>query len=191
MNAATGQWQLKKLIIRYSETGGSSLGVRFYLRHLLPVWKERNPQVHVLTEQSRMEHPELRAEWASGETFEVSLRNLKPRQIEDMLTLQRNSESPNLWLRHGGPRVWTEKRSIQGLWQPSPEGMFEALRYARMHSWVRTHQNIKYSRSTLKLTQQHLLEQNGRWGDQREFPKGFDRHVLEGIFNQPFLPDSE
>lgn len=24
----------------YSETGGSSLGTRFYLRHLLPVWKE-------------------------------------------------------------------------------------------------------------------------------------------------------
>lgn len=60
MNAATGTWQLRRVIIRnsvacgvdmhlahalfairsgYSETGGSSLGTRFYLRHLLPVWK--------------------------------------------------------------------------------------------------------------------------------------------------------
>ena len=31
---------------------------------------------------------------------------------------------PNLYLRHGGPRVWTERRSVQGLWQPSAEGMF-------------------------------------------------------------------
>lgn len=42
------------------------------------------------------------------------------------MNLQRNSESPNLYLRHGGPRVWTERRSVQGLWQPSPEGMFKA-----------------------------------------------------------------
>ena len=36
MNAHTGQWHLKRMIIRYSETAGSSLGVRFYFRHLLP-----------------------------------------------------------------------------------------------------------------------------------------------------------
>ena len=41
MNAATGEWQLRRLIIRYSETAGSSLGVRFYLHHLLPLWKDQ------------------------------------------------------------------------------------------------------------------------------------------------------
>lgn len=192
MNAATGEWQLKRIFLRYSETGGSSLGVRFYLRHLLVAWKERNPQVHVITEHSKLEHPQMLAEWASGEKFEISMRNLRPRQIEDFMNLQKNSESPNLYLRHGGPRVWTERRSIQGLWQPSVEGMFQAVRFARLKDWrSRKAVDLKYSPTTLQLTQQHLLEQHGRWGKQRESPKGFDRHVLEGILNQPFLPESE
>mmetsp|Transcript_15083 Transcript_15083/g.35323 ORF Transcript_15083/g.35323 Transcript_15083/m.35323 type:complete len:204 (+) Transcript_15083:50-661(+) len=188
MNAATGQWHLKRLIIRYSETAGSSLGTRFYLRHLLHAWKERNPQVTVVTEHSRLEHPQLKAEWASGESYEYSLRNLRPRQIEDHMDLVRNSESPNLWLRHGGPRVWTERRSIQGLWQPSAEGMFRALKFARERSWLgQKASKLKYSPTTLKLTEQHLLERRGRWGDQNEHPKGFDRHILEDIFNRPLL----
>merc|ERR1712224_751709 len=160
----------------------------FYLRHLLPIWKERNPQVQVITEHSRMEHPEMQAEWASGEKFDYNVKGLRPRQIEDLLNLARNSESPNLYLRHGGPRVWMERRSIQGLWQPSVEGMFQAVRFARLKDWrSRRAAGLKYSPTTLKLTSQHLLEQTGRWGDQREHAKGFDRHILESIFNNPFM----
>mmetsp|Transcript_85021 Transcript_85021/g.259671 ORF Transcript_85021/g.259671 Transcript_85021/m.259671 type:complete len:199 (-) Transcript_85021:20-616(-) len=191
MNAATGEWHLKRLIIRYSESAGSSLGTRFYLRHLLPIWKEKNPQVQVITEQSRMEHPELQATWASGEKFEISLRGLKAKQVEELMDLQRNSESPNLWLRHGGPRVWTERRSIQGLWQPSMEGMFRALKFARMPRWYgEGSRELKYSNTTVKLAEQHLLERRGRWGDQRTNPKGFDRHLLADLLNSPFLPDA-
>lgn len=40
-----GVWQLKEVLLRYSETGYSSNGVRFYLKHLLPSWEQRNPQV--------------------------------------------------------------------------------------------------------------------------------------------------
>mmetsp|Transcript_13499 Transcript_13499/g.29629 ORF Transcript_13499/g.29629 Transcript_13499/m.29629 type:complete len:199 (-) Transcript_13499:58-654(-) len=196
MNAATGTWQLRRVFLRYSETGGSSLGVRFWLRHLLHPWKERNPQVEVIVEHSRLDHPQLLAEWASGEKYEISLRLLKPRQIEDLMTLQRNSESPNLYLRHGGPRVWTERRSIQGLWQPSPELMFRTLKLAREKNWgARTQSNriprLKYSPQTLKLTEQHILQQHGRWGDQKEFPKGFDRYRLQTVLNEPFARDSQ
>ncbi|CAK9054773.1 unnamed protein product [Durusdinium trenchii] len=190
MNAATGTWQLRRIIIRYSETGGSSLGTRFYLRHLLPVWKERNPQVLVVTEHSQLDHPELQAEWTSGERFEISLRKMRPRQIEDLMNLQRNSESPNLYLRHGGPRVWTERRSVQGLWQPSAELMFKVLKFARQPSWSGAgKEELKYSSQTIKLCKQHLLEKRGRWGDQSQ-PKGFDRHLLEDVLNQPFLSDA-
>merc|ERR1712061_93561 len=116
-----------------------------------------------------------------------SMRNLKPRQIEDHMNLVRNSESPNLYLRHGGPRVWTERRSIQGLWQPSVEGMFRALKFARSESWAGKASNaLKYSPTSIKLAEQHLLERRGRWGDQNARPKGFDRHILQDIFNQPF-----
>lgn len=56
--------------------------------------------------------------------------------VQELLNLQRNSESPNLYLRHGGPRVWTERRSIQGLWQPSVEGMFRVAQLqATLEVW--------------------------------------------------------
>eukprot|EP00928_Gymnodinium_smaydae_P051771 TRINITY_DN3539_c0_g1_i1.p1 TRINITY_DN3539_c0_g1~~TRINITY_DN3539_c0_g1_i1.p1 ORF type:complete len:226 (+),score=37.51 TRINITY_DN3539_c0_g1_i1:79-678(+) len=187
MDASTGAWQLTRLVIRYSETGGSSLGVRFFLRHLLPAWRARNPQVAVVTEHSRLEHPEALAEWASGEKYELSLRNLRARQVEDLLNLQRNSHSPNLYLRHGGPKVWTERRSIQGLWQPSAAGMFEALKFGRLKDWYRRHHELKYSESSLKLARQHLVNGRGRWGEQLSAPKGFDRHVLQGVLNEPLL----
>merc|ERR1712110_944631 len=131
-------------------------------------------------------------EWSSGEKYEVALRNLKPRQVEDFMNLHRNSQSPNLYLRHGGPKVWTERRSIQGLWQPSAEGMFRALKFARLKSWYRPGTNgLRYSPTTLELTRQHLIESKGRWGDQRAHAKGFDRHVLEVFFNQPFAVGEE
>ena len=59
MNAATGEWHLQRMVIRYSETGGASLGVRFLFKNLLPRWKMRNPQVEVVTQHSQYEHPEM------------------------------------------------------------------------------------------------------------------------------------
>merc|ERR1719171_2476550 len=113
MNAATGEWFLKKLILRYSETGGSSLGVRFYLRHLVQNWKERNPQVQLTTVHSQFEHPELTAIWASGESHVASLRNLSPKQIEDFLTFYRNSEGPNSDRTSRSPQSAWERGSAE------------------------------------------------------------------------------
>ena len=117
MNAHTGQWHLQRMILRYSETAGSSLGTRYYLRHILPVFKAQNPQIEVVTEHQQIGHPFITAHYRSGESTSVTLRNLSARQIDELMMLYRNSESPNLYLKHGGPRVWTERRSIQGLWQ--------------------------------------------------------------------------
>ena len=101
----------------------SLIGVRYHLRNLLPAWRERNPQVDVVTSHSQFEHPELSCYFRSGEVCTQTLKNLTARQIEDLLSHFRNSDGPNLHLKHGGPRVWTERRSIQGLWQPSAGGM--------------------------------------------------------------------
>ena len=37
----------------------------------------------VITEHSQLDHPELKAFWASGESFEISLRRMRPWQIEE------------------------------------------------------------------------------------------------------------
>eukprot|EP00397_Hematodinium_sp_SG-2012_P042042 GEMP01046428.1.p1 GENE.GEMP01046428.1~~GEMP01046428.1.p1 ORF type:complete len:202 (+),score=19.70 GEMP01046428.1:23-607(+) len=186
MNAHTGEWHLLKATIRYSETGGSSLGVRFYLRHLLQKWKQRNPQTEVATAHSQWEHPELSCEFRNGERCAVSLRKLNSKQVEELLDLHRNSEGPNIHLRHGGPRVWTERRSIQGLWRPTMHGMIQALRPIKAGEKSRCGSKaLRYSKHSLDLARQ-TYDGAGRWGSSHEHVKGLDRRVLRAVFDNPF-----
>jgi large subunit ribosomal protein L43 len=198
MNAATGEWALKKLVIRYSETGGSSLGTRFYFKHLLESWKNKNPQVEVVTLHSQFEHPRVTAEWVSGESHETSMANLKARQIENLLNFYRNSQGPNLHLRHGGPRCWTERRSIQGTWQPSLESSLKGLRWFHKgtpvggargleKSWSR----LEYSPASVKLAADHYNGlTSGRWGSNEmhgtKVDVGFSKDKLSNVFSSPF-----
>lgn len=192
MNAITGEWALKKLVLRYSETGGSSLGVRFYFRHLLEGWKDRNGQVEVVTEHSQFEHPCVRAEWMSGEKHETNMANLKPKQIENLLNFYRNSQGPNLYLRHGGPRCWTQRRTIQGLWQPSLEGSLKSLKWFYIDREKKNfNRALKYSPSALKLASDHYNGiTSGRWGSPElhgtPVDVGFNKSKLNEIFSSPF-----
>ncbi|CAD7965234.1 unnamed protein product [Amoebophrya sp. A25] len=185
MNAQTGVWHLRKVRIRFSHTGGSSRGVRFHFAHLMDEWKKRNPRVEIVMQHSQFEHPQMTAEWRSGECQTVCLRNMNAQQLDVMMDLFRNSESPNLFLKHGGPRVWTERRSIQGMWQPSYEGMAAALKWA--HTRDKKTARLKYSAFSLKLSQQ-AWRGEGRWGDERQVRRGFDRDLLKAVFIEPFLP---
>eukprot|EP00386_Alphamonas_edax_P008106 GDKI01026703.1.p1 GENE.GDKI01026703.1~~GDKI01026703.1.p1 ORF type:complete len:202 (+),score=34.28 GDKI01026703.1:25-630(+) len=178
-----GVWQLKALQIRYSETGHSSRGVRFYFRHLLNKWKEKNPQVAVTTLHSQYEEPEMTCSFANDTTYTVALKMLKPRQIEVLMDLYRNSESGNEYLKHGGPKVWTDRRSIQGLWQPSLEGQVKALKW--FHRKPLPPRMPKYSSTSTKLSLQ-AVRGEGRWGSEREYPKGWDQMHLKEIFEHPF-----
>ena len=198
MNGATGEWALKRLVIRYSETGGSSLGTRFYFRHLLDSWKTKNPQVEVITEHSQFENPRVTAEWISGEKHETSAANLQPKQIENLLNYYRNSQGANLYLRHGGPRCWTERRSIQGLWQPTLESSLKSLKWfhkgkpvngtsAKNQNWTR----LQDSPSSVRLAAEHYNGvTSGRWGANElhgtRVDVGFSKDRLSAIFSNPY-----
>ena len=185
MNAATGEWQLQTVKIRYSETGGSSLGFRFFKTNLLQEWQSRNPTVKVVLIHSLYQHPSVTATYKNGEETTCNIKNLSAKRIDDLLNHYRNSSSPNLYLRHGGPRVWTEKRSIQGVWQPNLECALKQIKW-----FHKSTENVattpKYSATSLALGKQHR-EGKGRWGDQIKTPKGFDSHLLSKAFKNPFI----
>jgi large subunit ribosomal protein L43 len=199
MNAATGEWALKKLVLRYSETGGSSLGVRFYFRHLLESWKAKNPQVEVVTEHSQFEHPSVSAEWIGGETHSTNMSNLKPKQIENLMNFYRNSQGANLYLRHGGPRCWSERRSIQGLWQPSLESSLKSLKWfhkgtpvgGTVRSSRKNWTKLEYSPASIRLAAEHYNGlTSGRWGSNEmhgtPVDVGFGKERLNRLFSNPF-----
>lgn len=190
MNAATGEWALKKLLIRYSETGGSSLGVRFYNLNLLESWKHRNPQVEIVTAHSQFENPRITAEWLGGEQHETSMANLRPKQIENLLNFYRNSQGANLYLRHGGPRCWSERRSIQGLWQPSLESSLKSLKW--FHRPESRKQFLRYSPSAIQRAADHYNGvTSGRWGANElhgtRVDVGFTKERMHSIFSKPFV----
>jgi large subunit ribosomal protein L43 len=198
MNAATGDWSLKRILIRYSETGGSSLGIRFYFKNLVDSWKNKNPQVEVVTVHSQFENPQVTAVWKSGETHETNVANLKPKQIENLLNFYRNSHGANLHLRHGGPRCWTERRSIQGTWQPSLESSLRSLKWfhkgtpvgglsGSRQGWMR----LQYSPQSIRLAADHYRgSTSGRWGSNKmhgaDIDVGFNKDRLSNAFRDPF-----
>ncbi|KAF8820534.1 putative ribosomal protein l22/l43 [Cardiosporidium cionae] len=178
-----GVWQLRHVNIQYSETGHSSRGIRFYFRQLLPKWRERNSEIKVTTSHQQFEEPVASFQYIK-EKHDISLKDLNPRQIEEVLNLARNSESSNQYLRHGGPKVWTEKRSIQGLWQPSLQGQVKALGW--FHRKRPPLRLPKYSAESLELSIQ-AIRGEGRWGSEREFPKGWDQMHLKDILGNPLI----
>ena len=199
MNAQTGEWALKRLLLRYSETGGSSLGARFYFRHLLDSWKSKNPQVEIMMEHSQFEHPRVQAEWQTGEKHETNMANLRPKQIENLLNYYRNSQGANLYLRHGGPRCWSERRSIQGLWQPSLESCLKSLKWFHQGTPLGGFTNgqrqnrrvLRYSPTSTRLAHEHYNGQTtGKWGPNvmhgTRMSVGFNKDELSRIFRNPF-----
>lgn len=56
--ATLGVWQLKKIRLRYSETGYSSTGIRYYMRHLLRDFTLQNPQIEITRVHEQFENPQ-------------------------------------------------------------------------------------------------------------------------------------
>ncbi|KAM3329478.1 hypothetical protein ACQJBY_026502 [Aegilops geniculata] len=58
--ALRGVWQLQKLVVNFCDWGGSSKGIRAFMESHLPALKEKNPQLEVVTQLVRGQHPNLK-----------------------------------------------------------------------------------------------------------------------------------
>ncbi|GJN32192.1 hypothetical protein PR202_gb20676 [Eleusine coracana subsp. coracana] len=114
--ALRGVWQLQKLMVNYCDWGGSSRGIRAFVETCLPAFKEKNPQLEVVTELVRGQHPNLKGIYSKMKitTNEWSVRNLSPEDILLQATRLKNSlgrKVVKLRTRHV-----TKRPSVQGTW---------------------------------------------------------------------------
>uniref|UniRef100_A0A3B0N6R5 Large ribosomal subunit protein mL43 n=1 Tax=Theileria annulata TaxID=5874 RepID=A0A3B0N6R5_THEAN len=189
--STNGIWQLKSIVLRYSETGHSSRGLRYYLRNLLHVFQIKNPQIDISVNHEQYELP--LATFRDGSKYEISLKDLEARHIDEILQFHRNSSGRMEYMKHGQSGVWTTNRSIQGLWKPTFSSQMNALSWFKRLSASKSPYRLKtlpkYSSKSLNLCCE-AVKDNGRWGDESIFPKGWDQNYLKQIFCHPFLNDS-
>lgn len=182
---SNGVYQLQKILIRYSETGHSSRNVRFFLRYILPDYKEENKSLNFEIRHEQYEEPLATFEYINNSKYEVSLKDVKSKHIVDIINLYKDSSGNNRYLKHGGPKVYSDRRSIQGLWCPSIYSELNAIAYLKK----KKKNNIKlpkYTKESLNLNYS-AIKGNSRWGNERLFPKGFDQRYLKNIFCFPFV----
>jgi large subunit ribosomal protein L43 len=85
-----GVRQLKELTIRYCDIGGSSRGIREWIRaEAIPFAKE-NPTMQVTTIKKRNNHPFIQGDYLNGNNKVIGVKNLSLSEIRDHIFLLRN-----------------------------------------------------------------------------------------------------
>eukprot|EP00522_Entomoneis_paludosa_P007762 CAMPEP_0172443140 /NCGR_PEP_ID=MMETSP1065-20121228/3445_1 /TAXON_ID=265537 /ORGANISM="Amphiprora paludosa, Strain CCMP125" /LENGTH=142 /DNA_ID=CAMNT_0013193261 /DNA_START=94 /DNA_END=522 /DNA_ORIENTATION=- len=117
--ATRGIVQLKKLILNYSEFGGSSRAMRAFLSegHIIQ-WAEKHPETQIEVNVRNGRHPYVQGHYETRVTqHQVCVKNLEgPSDIREVCDMLANRSGRKI-TKIVAP-VLTDTPSIQGIWTP-------------------------------------------------------------------------
>jgi large subunit ribosomal protein L43 len=117
--ATRGIKQLKHLHIVYCEHGGSSSNIRQYISsHTSKIitFCQSNPTVQVLTKLRNGKHPYIKADYVTGYSKQVCIKNEPVGRITKVIQMLNDSSGRKI-TKIGGP-IKTQTPSVQGVWTP-------------------------------------------------------------------------
>lgn len=106
--------QLRKLQVHFCDFGGSSAGVREFLRDVLPGMTKDKPQAEIETVMRRGRHPFVTGEYVHGNERVVCLRNKRPEEVKETIDSLCNTYGRKV--KKIKRRTLTSNPSIQGVW---------------------------------------------------------------------------
>ncbi|CAM9283318.1 unnamed protein product [Choristocarpus tenellus] len=127
--ATRGVFQLRTLTIMYCDYGGSSRGVREFIRNRIVDFARETPHAQVVTELRRGRHPKIVGDYIKGNSKVVEVKNRDPDEVLDFAYMLRNSSGRKM-TKFKVP-VYTRNPSIQGVW--SNEVPFHSLPFEVQH----------------------------------------------------------
>mmetsp|Transcript_18709 Transcript_18709/g.52012 ORF Transcript_18709/g.52012 Transcript_18709/m.52012 type:complete len:131 (-) Transcript_18709:369-761(-) len=109
-----GVWQMRKLLIKYCDYGGSSAGVREWIQTQLTPFAKANPHLEIIASRSPGRHPRVQARYMADGDKSLSLKNLSWKQVSMRIQLLRDSRPVRLskW-----DKPFRSTPSVQGEWK--------------------------------------------------------------------------
>lgn len=109
-----GRYQLKELVIRYCDWGGSSRGIREFIAKDLVGFADANPQLKISVVRRNNMHPVVRGRYINGREKVADVKNISRNEVRHFTTRLRNQSGRKV--KKFSKPVITERPSIQGYW---------------------------------------------------------------------------
>ncbi|XP_028391040.1 39S ribosomal protein L43, mitochondrial-like [Dendronephthya gigantea] len=108
--------QLKRLTFNFCPVGGSSRAMREFVDKKVIKFTESNPNIAVYIVERPGRHPRIVANYLSGSSKVISLKNTDTKDIEKWINRLQSESGKKL--EKNTRRWYTDNPSIQGTWTP-------------------------------------------------------------------------
>lgn len=105
----------RRIVLQFDKTGGSSQGLRDFLKLRLDKYAESNPKIEFRVVQ-KAGHPVIKGEYINGREKAICIRNLNIDNVQNKLNLLRESSGEQLRKRNS--KVESVNTSVRGVWSP-------------------------------------------------------------------------
>uniref|UniRef100_A0A6U4K2F5 Large ribosomal subunit protein mL43 n=1 Tax=Hemiselmis andersenii TaxID=464988 RepID=A0A6U4K2F5_HEMAN len=118
MDARTGVWQLKKLVVSYCTHSGSSRGVKAFVENRLPKFQQRYPHLDIEAKVKSGKHPHLEGFYQNGVNKPIGVKNESAQDVWRRAAFLVEQWGGKHTVSQQGHRVRTRSQTVQGMWTP-------------------------------------------------------------------------